>query len=147
MSIVEFLLARIAEDEAVARAAAESDPSKQGHYMDEGPAGNKWTTADGMVSGQSGDLWDCEGSNTLCTTPEVADHMARHDPARVLAECAAKRAIIGTYKLYCAYAGQEKLGEARRAEMRMHAMTVYENLRHLAAVYADHTDYDPDWAL
>ena len=48
--------------------------------------------------------------------------------ARVLAECAAKRAIIfGAKPFACA---------------DMHD----ESLRALAAVYADHPDYQPEWA-
>jgi hypothetical protein len=163
MSIVEFLLARIAEDEAVARDASESDPSKQGHYMDEGPAGNKWTTADGMVSGQSGDLWDCEGSDTLCTSPEVAEHFARHDPARVLAECEAKRVIVeaatswehefnpSAYYACRAYKLKEDTWKVLKiSEGKCNCgVTQQRNaiLKPLAAIYADHKDYDPGWAL
>ncbi len=81
MTITEFLLARIAEDEAVALAA---------------------------------------------NGPSV--HAARHDPTRVLAECAAKRAIIE---------------QAERSDSGWWE-SIYVAI--LAAVYADHPDYDPSWA-
>ena len=63
--VVEFLLAQIAEDEAVARAA----------------------------------IKDSEGSLDWAADGDPTDiHIARWDPARVLAECEAKRAIIELHK-------------------------------------------------
>jgi hypothetical protein len=71
-----------------------------------------------------------------------------YGPARVLAECAAKRAII------------EQADEATGLDMsvdndrlvgiRDMAKEPYCGdliLRSLAAVYSDHPDYDPAWAL
>jgi len=138
MGIVEFLEARIAEDEAIARTAAESDPGDKSH-LERGKAGAAWTARNGMVEGAEEDLWDCEGSRTLQTTPEIAAHMARHDPARVLAECAAKRAVIALYRPgdlessdRGAYFYAEGAGDAVKA---------------LAAVYKDHPDYRQEWEL
>jgi hypothetical protein len=54
-------------------------------------------------------------------------HMGTWDPARVLAECEAKREIVQWYG--------GALAEHEPA------------LRLLAAVYADHPDYDPSWRL
>lgn len=138
MTITEFLEARIAEDEKLARAAAASDPSSQG-YTEEGPAGLAWTASDGMVDGETDGLWDCEGSATLCTTPEIADHIARHDPARVLAECAAKRAIVALLK-------PEDLRESWDGET-FYASGIEDALLALAAVYANHPGYRQEWAL
>lgn len=59
---------------------------------------------------------------------EVADHIARHDPARVLAECEAKRRIVEW---------------ASDGEGEFHWSTV---LAPLAAVYADHPDYREEWS-
>ncbi len=63
----------------------------------------------------------------------LAEHIAQYDPARVLAEVAAKRAIcsecddeIGS----CPYKG---------ADIAM------STLRLLASVYRDHADYNPAW--
>src|SRR5688572_20799212 len=71
MTLTEFLLARLTEDEAAARAAA----GEHGVYP-----GTWWgQEAGGEPSGVSS---------------EDGAHIARHDPARVLAECEAKRRIV-----------------------------------------------------
>lgn len=66
-------------------------------------------------------------------TPEqVSHHIARHDPARVLADVAAKRAIVAA----CAY----------NLEYEEYGYTLAERvLRALALPYADHEDYKPHW--
>jgi hypothetical protein len=143
MTITEFLEARLSEDEAVARAAAESDPSIQGHYMEEGPAGTAWTAEDGMVLSESGAMWDCEGSATLCTTTEVAEHFARHDPARVLAECAAKRAIIQSHASSAAARPNAAFGQ--RFVLAGMETGLEIAMKALAAIYASHPDYEPGW--
>ncbi len=91
-----FLLARIAEDEAVARAA--------------------------MVMGQG---VDTIGTHSL---PEFAEHVTAWQPARVLAECEAKRQIV-----------EDATGQ--------HTSSVegYAIMRILATVYADHPDYREEW--
>lgn len=103
MTITEFLLARIAEDEAVARDV--DDVAWAGLF-------------DGTWGG-------------------VNDHGARHDPARVLAECEAKRRIIAGCvdaigeELTMPYGGASGLGQ--------------HTVAHLAVVYADHPDYRDEW--
>lgn len=87
MTITEFLEARIAEDETVAR--------------------------DAIANGEGALDWADDGDPTDI-------HIARHDPARVLAECAAKRAVI--------------------------VYSPPKTLQHLAAIYADHPDYQQEWA-
>ena len=63
---------------------------------------------------------------------ETYDHIARHDPARVLADVAAKRAIVAA----CAY----------NLEYEEYGHTLAERvLRALALPYADHEDYKPHW--
>ena len=91
--IVEFLEARIAEDEAQANAV---------------------------------DLLSSE-METISThyLPEFADYMLRWQPKAVRAECAAKRGILDDYT---------------------GSPAMFQILMHMAAVYADHPDYKPDWA-
>lgn len=96
LSITEFLLARIAEDEQVARAA-------------QSPRGATIFTDPRRGGKQS-----------------MLDHIARHDPARVLAECQAKRRIVAPW-----------VGTVTENEARV--------LLALAAVYADHPDYSEEW--
>jgi hypothetical protein len=103
MTITEFLEARIAEDEALANAA---------------------------TANYAPDAWDNPASAGNYYPADVAfwDHQA---PARVLAECAAKRAIIETFPT--------KNGE--------HGPLGSRALEALAAVYSDHPDYQQEWAL
>jgi hypothetical protein len=94
VTLTEFLLTRIAEDEAVARAAEQTwDSDRDGGW---------WVGCD----------------------PDTQAHIARHDPARVLTECEAKRAIV------------ELISSPGPQALRL-----------LALPYADHADYQPEWTL
>lgn len=116
MDLTEFLLARIAEDEGPARAAAESKGAEweirllmDGHGLVGSPRG-----AEGMPVR----MW-----------PEVAYHVARWDPAHVLAECEAKRRII------TAASWDDEPWRRTRDYL----------LELLALPYADHPDFDEAW--
>jgi hypothetical protein len=146
--IIEFLKARIAEDE---RAARNASP---------GP----WTFSD-IASVGGGTIydptvaianveWDTErvDSRIRRTRPDwqadaTGDHIARHNPTRVLAECAAKRAIIEQHSLEVA--AQQDTWRSRDDvnANKMDAACLLPVLRTLAAVYADHPDYQQEWAL
>ena len=110
-TLADFLLARIAEDEAVARRIAA--------------------------------VGSCEPA---------------YHPARVLAECAAKRAIVEMHALmdggdpdsfpYESEDGRTVwpgcvICDGDSTPRRLGCDTV----RHLAAPYADHPDYDPTWKV
>jgi hypothetical protein len=110
LTITEFLLARITEDEAVARTATDDRFS--------------WASVDYNSS-------ECE------------THGTRHDPARILAECAAKRAIIHAHQILI-YDGIR--GEVAEC-IRECPGSPCETLQALATVYATHEDYHPEWAL
>jgi hypothetical protein len=119
MSIVEFLEARIAEDELAAHAAIEISADWQAHY-------------------DYRDVKDLEGhfvvqADSHQPTIEQAAHIARQSPARALRECEAKRSIIADYLR------RDAFGElaGRRA--------VEDALRAIAAVYSDHPDYAGAW--
>lgn len=120
MRITEFLLARIAEDEAVAVAA---EPHEE------------WISV-GKIEDSGMDTADGE-------------HVARWSPARVLAECEAKRRIVDWV---APVTGTERVPTDRRGVYdRRPVRHVNEDaeglLRLLAAPYADHPDYDPAWSL
>lgn len=52
-------------------------------------------TSAGMIKDAQGDdLWECEGTETLCMTSASAKHAARHDPAAVLRRIAADRKTL-----------------------------------------------------
>jgi hypothetical protein len=103
MTLAEFLLARVAEDEAAARTAIMESyeeerwlrPNERGvvQVVDDGV----WRTGDhamdeARIDGIGITVYD-EGGHTA----EQARHIARWDPARVLADCEAKRRIVEEY--------------------------------------------------
>lgn len=109
LTLTDFLLARIAEDEAAAQAA-----SLHGDTT--------WTQTDPLrKEGQVESVRSVVTYDDGSPNADQAAHIARHDPARVLAECEAKRRIVGT-------------GEFATQPMKI-----------LAAVYADHADYRDEW--
>jgi hypothetical protein len=116
-TLVEFLTARLDEDEAVARAA------------------RKYTDRDWDVSGDSVYADHAEPVvQAYVNLPQVYEgvvaHIARHDPARVLADVKAKRAIV----------------ERAVTPSGDIWVTDVDVLHDLASVYADHPDYDATWA-
>jgi len=114
MELSQFLLARIAEDEAVARAATQSA---------------KWWDWPGRDGRREAKVRAHEDPYiALNVTNGDATHIARHDPARVLAECDAKRRIV-----------------AMMDDPHRDTYEVYAVLRALALPYADHDDYDEAW--
>lgn len=132
MTIMDFLLARIAGDEAVARAAT---PGPWETMTEE--------TADGeniYYTVEHGRAQLCDMSSTSMQGRSDAEHIARHDPARVLAECAAKRAIVEQWN------DPASFGPFSDAVGVGIAEGIDTALRALAAVYTDHPDYRQEWA-
>jgi hypothetical protein len=121
-TLTEFLLARIAEDEVVARAAADKDL-------------DRWAAGGGVEAewrdGMDPDLNTMIAYDEGRPTEAQAEHIARHDPARVLAECAAKRRIV----------------EMHEAAVNHDEMCGWpcETLLALAAVYADNPEFRDEW--
>ena len=118
----EFVLARIAEDTRIARDAAAGTREQ-------------WAPQDMPGSGPPHD--------------HVADHMARHDPARVLADCAAKRRLV----LACRDMGADRAFLGARPEgladfplspVNQHQLAAL-TIALLALPYADHPEYRPEW--
>lgn len=151
-SLAGFLLARIAEDQDDAQQSLERDPTP-------------WTAYDGLVGvaqhecgascpggGQHGygGLWDNEGASSLSMSIATATHVARHDPARVLLECEAKRRIVElhTPAHECTEPGDGFAGVF--GSMDGSRLAECSTLRLLASVYADHPDYPEcreEWKL
>jgi len=107
--LAEFLLARIAEDETGARQAVGDGPASW-------TARPYWFTASLSA--------DIPGVTTDELHLDHAQHIARWDPARVLAECEAKRRVV--MFMSDEYHEPEVLGL-------------------LALPYADHPDYREEW--
>lgn len=115
LTLTEFLEARIAEDEAVARSA--------GHgcgYLHEHNGG--WVEV------------ELPGKHNARPGYELR-YIRNFNPARVLAECAAKRRIVETRPFKLLSSGEERQADRLRDQ----------TLRILASVYAHHADYRPEW--
>jgi hypothetical protein len=110
MTLTEFLTARLDEDEAWARIHGPVIP---------------W----GVGSGPFKAHINTYAGNRVAEARNnnYARHIARHDPARVLAEVAAKRAIVNMDE-------DDRYSDAYVVAIRA-----------LAAAYADHPDYDEAW--
>jgi hypothetical protein len=114
MIITEFVLARIAEDEAAAQAALDQAPASGLRDSDEG---------------------------------HDAGHTARWSPARVLAECTAKRTIVeafeelGQFLTRASDSGSEDTAAGVRDMFAGLMIAVQAH----AGAYADHPDYRPEW--
>lgn len=132
LTILEFLEARITEDEALARAATPSP----------------WTLYNRGVGWEIPEIPEAHDGLTFYKAD--AHYVAHNEPARVLAECAAKRAIL-------AFDGDKQIWEPRWHTADTDAGAFIRGgpkdpqARHvtriLAAVYKDHPDYQEDWAL
>jgi uncharacterized protein DUF6221 len=110
MDITEFVKARLDMDEWIAQGAARTDDGRRGHWL--------------PVHFGAGGFDAC-----------VDDHVARHDPARVLREVAAKRAVLAAYDE--AVNGVEAdLGVANALE---------GIIRHVGVAWNDHPDYRDEW--
>ena len=119
--LVEFLRARLDEDEALAREAP-AGPWHIGNAVD--------PTQPCHVHTFPGARMVADGLNWL-----VAEHIARQNPARALAEVSAKRRIVDLYEM-----------TSTSAELDPDAWLVMkETVAHLATPYADHPDYREEW--
>lgn len=147
--LTDFLLARIAEDEAVARAASPS-PWQYGDVAS--VAGGSLYDKTRMIGDLHYEhLGNHDGSIVRHLLSDEADangaHIARHDPARVLAECEAKRRIVEEHALVridrpdlhpdaCAACGCHETYPTRWP---------CRTLRYIATAYADHPSYREEW--
>lgn len=150
-TIADFVLERVAEDEAVAKAVID-----EGGYTTS-PDG-RWRFEEIPYEGE----WprNPEADVAMWADSEWTAHVNRHDPARVLAQCAAHRAIVAGGPSECGgYADQDDFGwkhypdpdyaghcdgcsaaEACDSDWR-------RNLRALAAIWSDAPGYRSEWAL
>lgn len=134
MNVVEFLEARIAEDEALANGSI--GMHWDGHYFQQvrtaaGDNPHYYKIASGQVPLEH---WESKARVDPGTT---FNHIARHDPARVLAECAAKRKIIAE----CREDHEDSLTRNDDTD-ELASLVLYA----LATVYKDHPDYREDWS-
>ncbi|MFJ3282459.1 DUF6221 family protein [Streptomyces halstedii] len=132
--LVTFLRSRLNEDEQAARAAMWDD------WYD-----NRWTAYHREKYDGRWAIIDQADEGVITTVdPQAADdagvaqHIARHDPARVLREVEAKRELLNDYERF-----------VRERRRMMGGWDSYPEpspvLLAFAAVYADHPDYQDTW--
>lgn len=136
MNIVEFIEARIAEDEQIAQAA------RPGPWIDERGTRIGPKIGDEYLMVPESQLANCEDY----IPEDDATHIARHDPARVLLECVAKRAILGIHTPVaggraCKGCGTVGVCDDWVAE----DVNDCPILRAVAAIWSDHPDYQAGW--
>lgn len=124
MTLVEFLRARLDDDEAVARDASSGEWRREGI--------NSVVDADGRLV--------IYGDGPAPTTDQ-AEHIARHDPARVLAEVETKRLIVEEYR----QAEELALRDHNEAGLNAWAGALERVVLLLALPYAHHPDYNSEW--
>lgn len=137
--IVEFLTARLDEDEVAAKAATP------------GP----WKTDDPLMSDHVGSvvLKDYVASCSVRSgyrenSIQDAAHIARHDPARVLREVAARRRVMERHT-----AGWKKTGACLGCNYGPQEDEFTEDIEKcpelcdMASVYDEHPDYKQSWSV
>src|SRR5690606_8707896 len=79
----------------------------------------------------------CDHEGLLPSVEEdVAQHIARHDPARALRQCKALRVTVRAI---------EELVEDGEAPSLVEQSTI-RNLAPIASIWSDHPDYDTNWS-
>lgn len=146
MKIEEFLNARLDDDETTARTALHADATEPGVWMTEhhNSEYNLEPNRCHVAEDRRGHYWTVASEVFIPN----AEHIARHDPARVLREVAAKRAIIEAADE--ATSNDMSVDSDRRVGSRNMAEEPYVGdliLRALAGVYSDHPDYRTGWAV
>lgn len=125
--LASWLLAQIADDEAAARAVK---PLLLDHSTASG-GGQRF--AHSRISFAAEDGYPYRESD-----PEAQAHFARHDPARVLAECAAKRKLLSFI---------DEMAQHVRAPNGEEPFALTWMRWALAEPYADRPGFDPVWKL
>lgn len=135
--VVQFVRARLDEDEQAARAAT------PGPWAIDSEIHAETVHSAGGIDVVAGSRWGGEAS--VFESTEDAAHIVRWDPARVLADVDAKRRILawhsrtddvfmcgtdGGFVTFCRCGGEPPC----------------DTVRLLSSPYRDHPDYQPEWA-
>jgi hypothetical protein len=138
-ALLAFFAARLDEDEAISRTAAMSAKVHMDGYAD-----GDWSWLDSYGQPQLADL-------------PLIDHQMRFDPARVLRDVAADRALLGALEEarkfsdhMFASSSPEGVAHGEVPGQRMRAATQVQTLERVVAIraarFSDNPDYRPEWA-
>jgi hypothetical protein len=137
--LITWLCAQIDGDDRVAKSAAGS--LRCGCHP--GSYAGEWTAIDAIVRTESHHVAGGEGW-PAAIEPEVAEHVARWDPARVLAEVDAKRRILAQYEDACERV-RHPVSAASRSAARVAQFELENVVRLLALLYAGRDGYREEW--
>ena len=136
--LVVLLKARLAEDFDVARNAMHEDASvSPGEWITEhhNSEFNEQPDRCHIAEDRKGVYWTVASEVYIPN----AEHMVRHDPARVFREIAAKRVMIADWEIYADAAYPDFGGGFSTAMDGVVAG--------LAGVYSNHPDFKADWSI
>ena len=128
--LVDFLRARLDEDEATARAAARNYDSETGRA--------EWTVDGLAIVAADG---HCVAVTELADDEDDRAHIARWDPKHVLLEVATKRRVLRTID-----AGGRWRALRTRRQMNAYREWAEHVLHLLALPYTNHPKYQSEWA-
>lgn len=149
--ITDFITACLDADEAAARAW----PADQHDWKAAGSRYLSYASGCGERVGAVNVGGDYYGWERIYIKSDLDDdlsgYLARHDPARVLREVEAKRAILADHQIKAPYEierGDEDFGCERcySDELGVLGFGYCPTLKALAAVWSDHPDYRKEWA-
>lgn len=137
--LIAFLRARLDEDRAAALAASwdEWDGSHwTAHHREQ--YDGQWAIIDRADEGVVTTI-DPQAAQDA----PVAQHIARHDPARALRHVEALRGVLEEWDTATGVAAETFAFGRGTARMTLSALEPI--MRHLVIEYADHSDYRDDW--
>ena len=151
MDIVEFLRARLDEDEAVARECVIPAHEGPNAYKPHPELAEWFYDGDEVEYVQTPEMRAHKYPDRYCVTVDsegltpsvegdIATHIARHDPARVLREVEAKRRVVDEHGGRPPY----HIDPCDAHDANFETIPC-DTLLALASVYAEHPDFDPDW--
>ena len=127
--LIAFVTARLDEDEAAAKAAARKRNAPwRSEKLQTDLAGRVNNSPEGASPSERD-----RGFVASTNSRSIADHIARHDPARVLREITAKRAVIRRYE-DAAFGAEDTVN------------VLYLVVSDLSGCWSDHPDYRQEWA-
>jgi len=151
--LVAFLTARLDEDEQIARNAGAPptvDGDRETWTYDRQGFAVRATHGRWNVATRRDDLAD---SREIHMTDSYGEHIARHEPARVLREVAAKRAILEDHRIKPATwrevddeypFGCERCHFDR--DEGVYGFGYCPTLKAMASIWSDHSDYNQEWS-
>ncbi|MCD2099572.1 DUF6221 family protein [Rhodococcus qingshengii] len=149
LNIIDFINARLDDDEQIAMAAGECNRSDYRKF-------GEWTFDDGVAAEEERSQREYGGrirftihstvhgmqnyirhsGNPHLYNPEM-EHLARHDPARVLREVAAKREVLDVCKHVHGHVSGNETADNLAESVLMS----------LANAWSTHADFKPEWAV